>query len=224
VGQAGDDDCVTDELAKMQDGAADAFLQRELVAALAQFSDQQFIDPTVAASPDLNPASITNGAFSIPSSGATVAAINTDVQALFAAGIAANIDYANAAWVMHPRTALFLSSLLTAGNLPMWPTISVRGGTWYGLPVVTSGAVPVDTSNDTYIVLIDASEVLLAEGTILLDASGQAAIQLDTAPSAGAQSLVNLWQNNMVGLRAERYITWLRRRDAAVAVLEDVSY
>jgi len=35
---------------------------------------------------------------------------------------------------------------------------------------------------------------------------------------------VSLWQNNLIAVRATRYINWQRRNDAGVAVLTDVSY
>jgi HK97 family phage major capsid protein len=101
----------------------------------------------------------------------------------------------------------------------------MTGGTFFGIPVVTSNAVPIESDATTSIVLMDASQIFLAdEGGITLDVSMEASLQMDGAPSAGATTLVSLWQNNMVGLRAERYINWQRRRDAAVAVLSQITY
>jgi len=203
--------------------SAEALVRRDMVAEVARFGDVQFIDPTVTASAT-NPASITNGVTPIASTGATVAAINTDVQAMFAAGIAAGHDYANGVWVMHPRTALYLSSVLTTGNQRMWPEINIKGGTWYGLPVVTSPGVPIDTGNDTYIVLLDASELLLADGTVTVDVASQTSLQMATTPTSAATAQVSLWQNNLAGLKVTRYLNYQRRRDTAVAVLSGVSY
>jgi hypothetical protein len=36
--------------------------------------------------------------------------------------------------------------------------------------------------------------------------------------------LVSLWQNNLVGLRAERMITWKRARTAAVRYISAAAY
>jgi hypothetical protein len=47
---------------------------------------------------------------------------------------------------------------------------------------------------------------------------------MNTAPSAGAQSLVSLWQNNLIGVRAEREINWKKRRAAAVAYVDGIAY
>lgn len=203
--------------------SAEALIRRDMVAEVARFSNAQFIDPTVTASAS-NPASITNGVTPIASTGSSVAQINTDVQAMFAAGITAGHDYAAGVWVMHPRTALYLSSALTAGNQRMWPEISVVGGTWYGLPVVTSSSVPVDTGSDSYIVLLDASDLLLADGTLTVDVASQASLQMSTTPVNAAAQMTSLWQNNLVALKVVRHINYQRRRDTAVAVLSGVSY
>lgn len=215
---------LTEELVKFSNPAAEGIVRQDMIDTIAEFTDQQFIDPTVTATAT-SPASITQGITGIPSTGATVANIMTDVQSIFKTLITGNITPKAGVWVMHPRTALYLSMLRTAQDVYAFPGITMYGGTFYGLPVVTSASVPIDTGDDTYIVLMDAAEVYLAdEGGVALDVSREASLQMDSAPSDGAQSLVSLWQNNLVGLRAERYITWKRRRDAAVAVLEDVSY
>ena len=46
------------------------------------------------------------------------------------------------------------------------------------------------------------------------------------APTAGAQSLVSLWQNNLLGIRAERYINWAARRPGklGIALITGVNY
>ena len=203
--------------------AAEELIRRDLISTIAAYSDAQFIDPTVSAT-SVNPASITSGATSTPSTGGSVAQITSDVQAMFADGIAAGHSYAAGVWVMHPRTALYLSSVLTAGNSRMWPEINIRGGQWFGLPVITSASVPMDTGNDTIIVLLDASELLVADGAIVVDIAHQAALQLDSAPSDSAASMISLWQKNLAALKVTRHINYRRRRDTAVAVLSGVGY
>ena len=118
----------------------------------------------------------------------------------------------------------------------MWPTVNIRsGGTFYGLPVIVSSAVPLvdyaESPGDsptpdptTSIFLIDAQEVLLAQGPIVLDVSRNAAIQLDSAPVDSAQPLTSLWQEFLVGLKAEQYLNWRRAHDAGVIVLAGVAY
>jgi HK97 family phage major capsid protein len=215
---------LTEELIRLSTPAAEAVCRRDLIGALAAYMDQQFIDPTVAASTDVSPASISYGATSISSTGSNIAAVCTDVRAMFAAGFAGNVSYSTGVWVMHPRTATYLSMLRSTGDVFAFGTITPKGGTFFGLPVITSNAVPIDTGADTYIFLIDAQEVLLAQGAVDIDASNQASLQVSSAPSAGAQQEVSLWQNFMVGLKAEQFLNWKRAHDAGVIVLEDVSF
>ena len=70
-----------------------------------------------------------------------------------------------------------------------------------------------------------SAEILLADdGGVTIDVSREASLQMDNAPTAGAQSLVSLWQNNMVALRAERFINWKRRRLQAVGYINSANY
>jgi hypothetical protein len=61
----------TKELAKLADPSAEALIRQDLADATAQFTDQQFLDPTVAEVTDISPASITNGAPEVTSTGAS---------------------------------------------------------------------------------------------------------------------------------------------------------
>ena len=218
---------LTEELVRFSNPAAEAVVRQDMIDAISQYMDQQFIDPTVTYSAGVRPAAITQGVSGTAFSGVTVANVLTDVAVMMNRLITGNISLKAGVWVMHPRTALFLSMMRTAQDVYAFPNITMTGGTFYGLPVVTSANMPIDTGNDTYIVLMDASEIYLADdGGVTLDVSREASLEMVDNPTGGgtAVSLVSLWQNNLVGLRAERFITWKRRRDAAVALLEDISY
>jgi HK97 family phage major capsid protein len=213
------------ELVRMSDPSAELIVRDELAASIAQFEDQQFIDPTVTASAGIHPASITNGASSVASTGSTVLLIVADIRAMFAIGTAANIPYSAGAWIMNPRTAIYLSTVLTTGNIPMWPTIGPRGGTWFGLPVVVSANVPIAGDSTTIIALVDGSEIFLADDNgITLDTSTEATIQAVDNPQTGAQAGTSLFQSNLSALRANRYASWTRRHTAGVITLTGVAY
>jgi len=162
-----------------------------------------------------------------PATGSTVAAIMTDVSTLVNRFLSANATPRRGFWVMNPRTALYLSLLRTAQDVFAFPSITMEGGTWMGFPVITSQSVSLDygSPSATYIALVDAADILYADdGQVTLDVSREASLQMDSAPSAGAQSLVSLWQNNLVGLRAERYVHWLKRRSTAAYFIDGVTY
>lgn len=216
---------LSDEIVRFSTPSAVASVQRDMIAGISQFMDAQFIDPAVTAVADTNPASITNGITPRHSTGATVAAVTADVAAVFAVGIAANVSYQTGFWIMHPRTALALSMMRETGTEPDFPDITIKGGTFFGLPVIVSASVPINSSGQAIIVLIDASEIFLSDdGQVLLDVSRETSLQMVSDPATGAAQEVSLWQANMVGLRAERYVNYQRRRDAAVGVIDQITF
>ena len=61
----------------------------------------------------------------------------------------------------------------------------------------------------------------------MLDASNQASLQMDSAPTnppVAATVMVSLWQMNLVGIRAERFINWSKRRAGAVQYIDSANY
>jgi HK97 family phage major capsid protein/HK97 family phage prohead protease len=216
---------LTEELVRFSSPSAEAIVRDDMLKAIAAFKDAQFIDPSVIAVSGTNPAAVTNGITPIVSTGGTIAAITNDVNAAMLGFANANLDPRSAAWVMRPRTAQYLATLRTSQDIMAFPGITMMGGTFQGLPVVVSNSMPFDTGTSTYIALLDAAEILYADdGAVRLDASNQASLQMDSAPIEGAATMVSLWQHNMIGLRAELFCNWQRRRDAAVQLISDVSY
>jgi hypothetical protein len=70
------------------------------------------------------------------------------------------------------------------------------------------------------LLLFDASQVAVSSGTIELDRSNAATLQLDTAPDSPpltSSPYVSLWQQNMSALRAERFFGVSRLRTTAAA-------
>jgi hypothetical protein len=69
--------------------------------------------------------------------------------------------------------------------------------------------------------------MLADDGQTVIDASTEASVQMDSAPDSppsAATNMVSLWQMNLIGLRAERWINWLKRRATAVAYLQGAKY
>lgn len=216
---------ITEELARFSTPSAEQLVRDDLINTMRQFLDEQFIDPAVAAVANVSPAAITNGVSKVESTGNSLAAITADVESLFTLFIQAGLAPQRGVWVMDGMTALSLSLIRTSQDVYAFPQINLTGGTWFGLPVIVSDSVPRSASGGSIIALVDQSEIMLAdEGGVNLDVSREASLQMDSAPSAGAQSLVSLWQNNLVALRAERFMNWRRRRDAAVAYIDKVAY
>lgn len=208
--------------------SADVIIRDQLAAALRERLDIDFIDPTKAASAGVSPASILNGISAIPATGTGDAAdIRTDIKALFASFIAANNAPTSGVWIMSATIALALSLMQNPLGQPEFPGISMTGGALFGLPVIVSEYVPTDSSG-SIVALVNAGDIYLGdEGGIDVSMSTEASLQMDDAPdnpTTASTVLVNLWQANMIGFRAERTISWARRRSSAAAYLSDVNW
>jgi len=200
---------LTDELVRFSNPSAEAIVQGDLIASMTQFLDRDFVDPAKAE------------------------VLKADVRALYAAFLAENMTPAGSVWIMTPTMAMTIGMMQNALGQPEFPGIDMNGGTFFGLPVVVSENIPRQAEvvgppaipAGERIILAKASEILLADdGGVTIDVSREASLQMDNAPAAGAQSLVSLWQNNMVALRAERFINWKRRRLQAVGYINSANY
>lgn len=226
---------VTEELLRKSSPAADGMLRDALAAAVAERIDTDFIDPSKAASAGVSPASITNGVTAIASAGATADDIREDVRALMATFVAANNPPTSGVWIMSSSTALALSLMVNPLGQPEFPAITMRGGTFAGLPVIVSEYVPTETAGEPavttgFVVLANASDIYFAdEGGVQVDVSREASLQMLDNPTNDtvtptATSMVSMFQTNSVAFRAERILNWSKRRTSAVAVLDGVAW
>jgi hypothetical protein len=196
---------VTKELARATDDVS-TLLGQELRKAVIAAIDNRFI--SIA----------TSGAPSFAASGTNVAAFFADV------GVMANaltVD-ANARLflIMGARNALQLSLMLAQSASPS--TLSPRGGSVAGIEVVVSDAV-----QPTQMVLLDASAFAAAAGDLALTPIAHSTFQLDTSPDSPvvtSTNVISLWQQNLLGLIAERFFICERLRTGAAAVVNGASY
>lgn len=218
---------LSEELLRFSNPSAELLVRDSLAQALIARIDTDFVDPAKALVANVSPASITNGVTAVPSSGNDAAAIREDVRVLMSAYIAANITPTSAVWIMSAVTALSLSLMTNALGQPEFPGITMNGGTFVGLPVIVSEYVPSVTAG-ALVILANASDIYLSDdGQVVIDASREASLQMDNAPTNNsatptATQVVSMFQTNSVALRAERFINWQKRREEAVQVLEDV--
>jgi HK97 family phage major capsid protein len=225
---------ITDELARASSPSAEGVVRDDLVAQTAQFLDSQFVDPAKAASAGVSPASITNGVTPVVASGTDADAVRADAKELMGKFLTANLSLAGAVWIMTEMQALGLALMTNPLGQPEFPGLQINGasgGTFMGLPVILSENIPANAtsgSEGTRIILAKASEILLADdGETMLDVSSEASLQMDSAPDAAPSAttvFVSLWQMNMIGIRAERYINWAKRRAGAVQYIDSANY
>jgi HK97 family phage major capsid protein/HK97 family phage prohead protease len=204
---------LTKELVMLSNPSAEALVRADMIAGIAQFLDSQFIDPAVAAVAGVNPASITNGA---PTAAATTNPL-ADIMGLISHYATNNIPVDGVTFIMSAANALALTFRTNLDGSPEFPGITVNGGNYKGLTFITSQAA------GTNVISLQPSLVLYADdGGVSIDASEQASLQMDSAPASPADATtvyVSLWQTNTIGLRAERFINWLKANANAVKYL-----
>lgn len=230
---------MTEELVRFSNPAAEDIVRRDLVETIGGLIDKDFVDPAKAEVAGVSPASITNGATPVVASGTTADHLRADVQALMAKFITANMSLSGAVWIMTETQALAIAMMLNPLGQPEFPGLSINGGTagtFFGIPVILSENIPAQSEvtgppaipAGSRIILAKASEIMLADdGQVMLDASNQASLQMDSAPTnppTATTVMVSLWQMNMVGIRAERFINWTKRRAGAVQYITGAAY
>jgi HK97 family phage major capsid protein len=225
-----------DEILKLSTPSIEVMVRDDLAKAVAQTVDLAFLDPSNGGVTNVSPASVLYGITPITPSGTNAAAISVDVAAVFAAAIAAFLDPSQGVWVMSPTTALKLSLMLTSLGTPQYPTISITGGTWQGLPVIVSPNLnvqgsPSGTDFSNAIMLVFPPEIILADdGDVSIDISNEASIQMLDNPtnlSTGATApttTVSMFQTQSWAIKAVRYVNWVKRRSAAAAWIKAAAY
>lgn len=223
---------LSDEAVRLGTIKAEMRARDDMVKGIVTYIDKRFMDPSYSGVANVSPASITNGATRVQPTGSTLAAIDADVRTMMAMFTTSDVDPTSAVWVMGAGVALRLALKRNAYDEPAFPgmknAVATGAGEWYGLPVLVSNSmVSSGSPSENQIALVTQEEVSLADdGNISIDMSTEASVQMNDAPSAGAQSLVSLWQNNLIGVRAEQYINWGCRRTSnlGVALLENTNY
>lgn len=225
---------ITQELARFSNPSAETLVRNELARACQERLDIDFVDPDKAISTGVSPASITNGIVNLNSSGNTLDKVDIDVNAMMSAFAQAYIIPTH--WIMPNTVALALSLMRTSLGARAFPDITMNGGTFMGLPVVTSQYCILGTPANNLILLISAPEIFLADdGGFSIDVSREASLEMNDAPTMSAGPLgspvgatgsvvVSMFQTNSMAIRCERFINWARKRSGAVVWMDDVQW
>jgi HK97 family phage major capsid protein len=205
---------ITEELARTSTPSAEEVIRRDMIAGIAAFLDTQFIDPAQAPVAGVSPGSVTNGVTPITTAGTSPANARTDIQALANAMTAALIPSAGAVLILSETNALALTNALNPLGQPLFPGMAQGGGMIMGYKAIAS------QSAGNTVALVQPSAILYADdGGVTIDVSREASLQMDTAldnPPLATTLLTSLWQMNLVGLRAERFINWKKARTGVV--------
>lgn len=199
---------LTDELLKRNSYNADKMVLNDLIESASQLIDSTFIDDQAQTA--VRPAGILENATKVDSTGNDATAINADLTKLRIGFISKNLSLDGAYYIMSESRACLWAELKNPLGAPEFPGLQEKTGqkTLNGLPVIES-----ETAGDV-VILVKPSELYLAdEGGVEIAYSDQATIDVNGTP-------VNLWQENKFAIRAERYITWAKRRPIAASYIK----
>ncbi len=218
----------TEEQIRDSSPSAEILLRASITKALAKRLDQTFIGSASASG--ATPAGILQGISAIVSVGNDGDSVSIDVGAAMGSFATANNALDSGVWVMSANRALKLSLMKNALGQREYPEIHMKGGMFYGLPVIASNYIDTNT-----VALINAEDVYLGdEGGVTVDMSREASLQMVdgdsiTQDSIGTAdpietSVVSMWQTDSVAFKAVRTINYLRRRVSAVAWISGVTW
>lgn len=221
---------MTEELLRFSTPSAEALLRNALIQAVGYLTDRTFVDPTAAATGS-SPASVTNGVSAVAPTGTTADAFRDDFATLLATYLAANYALSGLVILMTSQQALKLSLMRNTLGNKEFPELGANGGSIEGVPVITSENIPAagGSPTDGYpIIAMHAPSILLADdGGVNIDMSREASLQMDSAPDSpqtASTVMVSMWQQNMVAIKAERFITWKKARSGAVQFIQGGRY
>jgi HK97 family phage major capsid protein/HK97 family phage prohead protease len=211
---------VTAELARFSNPSVELLVRNNLAKGIAKFLDTQFITPSVTAVAGQNPASITNGADTHASVGTDIASVIHDIRTMLFHFQEYNIPTDNLVIVMQPALATAIGTMMTTLGVRQFPDINGQGGSILGIAVVTSNNSPTGQMT-----AIHPPSVFVADdGGITIDASTEASVEMADNPTSSDFRLVSAFQNNLIFVRAERYVTWVRGRDKGVYYTTGANY
>lgn len=222
---------LTKEAIRFSNPSAELIVRNDLAKAVNTKLDVDFIDPAKAASGTTSPASITNAVVAVPPTGTAASNLVTDMATLLKQFTTNDLDASDVVLIMSASQALQISMMTTTLGMTYFPDISMVGGKFRGIPVITSENLQgVGSPALNSIVAVKASDVYLADdGVVTVDASDQASVEMVTSSSQSAisgtgASLVSLWQAGAIGLMATREITWQMRRAVSVGYISPAAY
>jgi len=165
------------------------YLENELRVAVAVATDTRFLSL------------ITAGATSFPSNGANANGLRQDLRSALQ-GLTLGAS-SRPFLITTPDIAAGLAAAGDNSGGPAFPGARWNGGEAAGIPIIVSDACPAQT-----MIFADASGIAAGSEELRVDSSGIANLQMDTAPDSppiAGTSYVNLWTQNMLAMKVERF-------------------
>jgi hypothetical protein len=184
---------VTNELLKLQNVDVELWLRDQLVKALAEKLDSEFIDPSNTGTTGVKPAAIT----------ATAAALDdSPSEGIFEGFDKYTGDPERSVIVMNPWRAARAYSAAR-------PDIGMRGGSLGGVPVYTTTACPEEV-----VVMFDPDSIAFASEGAEIRMSEHASVEMEqspsnaSAPSVAQANLTSMWQTGSVAVIGSVFASW----------------
>jgi HK97 family phage major capsid protein/HK97 family phage prohead protease len=219
----------TEEQLRYSSPSLDMLIRDGLRDALVDRVDRDLLDPAEAGTANAQPASLTNGLTPMTSSGTSADNIRTDIARLVRALRTANLRGPIA--VVLPDSLLTgMAWMVNSLGQPEFPGLNGEGGTFNGVRFIGSEYVANASGAGNMVVAIAEREVFQSDdGGVSVDASREASLQMldnptNNSATATATTMVSMWQTNSVAFRGEWFINWQKRRDDAVAFIDDANW
>lgn len=224
---------VTKELARLSTPSAELMVRNDLRDALVFQMDDAFINPNNGGIGSEKPASMLYGVTPVTPTGATYAALRTDLQSLMETAFDAHLPIAGSVWVMSHTLATKLSMMVNALDQLVNPQLTPNGGVFFGYPAIVSQVAQIAGSpqyNDI-LVWLHPNEVFLADdGEVSLEVSDQVSLELLDNPTnqstgnTAATSMVSMYQTESIAIKAVRNVNWTKRRTTAAQWIQNAAY
>jgi HK97 family phage major capsid protein len=219
----------TEESLRYSSPSLDTLIRDSLRDALVERVDRDLLDPAEAGTANVQPASLTNGVTALSSAGTSADNARTDMANLVQALRSANLR-GPIAIVLPDSLLTGLMFMVNSLGQPEFPGLDSEGGLYKGIRFITSEYVANQSGGGNLVVAIAEREVFRSDdGGVRVDASDQASLQMldnptNNSASANPTTMVSMWQTNSVAFRGEWFINWQKRRDEAVAYIDDVNW
>lgn len=177
---------------------AEVLLRNELIRAGAAAIDAKFASADAVSS--IAPAGIAENATAVSSTGATAAAVSTDLAAMV--DVLADSSLAAPVWLLSPKAHAFLQLLGVTND---------AGDRIAGFPVHSSSAI-------SRILLLASDRLALSlSDEVALVASREGDVEMSDDPENEAGTRVSLFQTNSVALALNAYANWSLRAPEVTA-------
>lgn len=204
--------------------SAEMLVRDSLVEAARQRIDSTFVSNSAGTTSA--PAGILNNIAATLSAGTDGDAVANDIKELKYRFTTAK-NSGGQVLVMNPALATGLSLMRNALDQYEFPDISEEGGTLLRMPVYTG-----DNVNANYLIMLKPSDIYrIGMGSLDVSMSDTATIEMadnpgaDTdTPTAPTQKFVGMFQTESVAFKVVMPINFQRRRESAVAWINDADY